>query len=168
MENKRVVKWFWLWEYDQKQLWLNKMADEGWLLEKAGVFAYYFVPCRVGKYALRAEMRPYNEEYVQSAVNGGCTYIGKWGKWLYFYREKGHGYFNQSSDIKFRLYYLQRAARNTAYIGLLIPLLAVMGDFKSLWWMLILPAAVLLALLGKLHGKIDKLEKEMRQYDVYL
>ena len=168
MENKRVVKWFWLWEYDQKQQWLNKMANQGWLLEKAGVFTYWFVPCRPGKYALRAEMRPYDKEYIDSTEKNGGTYIGKWGRWLYFYREKGHGYFNQSSDIKFRLYYLQREARNIAYAGLPLPLLAVMGDFKSLWWLLILPTAVLLAALGKLHKVIDALEKEMRQYDVYL
>jgi hypothetical protein len=67
-----------------------------------------------------------------------------------------------------RLYYLQMSARNIAYTGLLIPLLAVMGDFKSLWWMLILPTAAVLTLLGKVHRKIDMAEKEIKQYGDYL
>ncbi len=168
MNNKRIAKWFWLWEYEQKEQWLNQMANDGWLLEKAGLFTYCFVPCRPGKYALRAEMRPFDEEYINNMASGGSEYIGRQGRWLYFYRDKAHGYFNKGSDIKYRLYYLQRAARSFAYTALLIPLLALMGDFKSLWWMLILPAAVLLTLLGKIHSKIDAVEKEIKQYGDYL
>ena len=169
METKQLFKWFWLWEYDKKEQWLNQMANEGWLLEKAGWFVYQFVPCRPGKYSMRVELRPFNEEYISSIANSGGAYIGKCGRWLYFYRDRSHGYFNQSSDVKYRLYYLQMSARNIAYTGLLIPLLAVvMGDFKSLWWMLILPTAAVLTLLGKVHRKIDMAEKEIKQYGDYL
>ena len=31
-ERKTVRKWFWVWDFDKEERWLNEMAMSGWLL----------------------------------------------------------------------------------------------------------------------------------------
>ena len=35
-ELKKVRKWYWIWEFEEEERWLNQMADAGWVLEKLG------------------------------------------------------------------------------------------------------------------------------------
>ena len=30
MSMKRVFKWFWVWEFEKEDMWLNSMAADGW------------------------------------------------------------------------------------------------------------------------------------------
>ena len=32
METKKVTRWYWVWDYEKEELWLNAMAQEGWTL----------------------------------------------------------------------------------------------------------------------------------------
>ena len=29
---KTIKKWFWVWEFDKEEQWLNTMAQSGWVL----------------------------------------------------------------------------------------------------------------------------------------
>ena len=44
-ELKKVRKWFWVWEHEKEELWLNEMALSGWVLEKVGFGVFWFRPC---------------------------------------------------------------------------------------------------------------------------
>ena len=36
MERKTIRKWWWVWEVEKEEQWLNTMAAQGWVLDGAG------------------------------------------------------------------------------------------------------------------------------------
>ena len=50
METKKVTKWYWVWDYEKEELWLNAMAQEGWTLQRIGFCTYYFERTEPGEY----------------------------------------------------------------------------------------------------------------------
>ncbi|MBR1990215.1 MAG: DUF2812 domain-containing protein [Firmicutes bacterium] len=53
MERKTIRKWFWVWEFDKEEQWLNTMAQSGWVLDSVGFCKYNFVKCGPGEYTVR-------------------------------------------------------------------------------------------------------------------
>ena len=43
MEKKTVSKWFWVWQFEDEEAWLNEMAANGWVLDSVGFCRYHFV-----------------------------------------------------------------------------------------------------------------------------
>jgi hypothetical protein len=35
-ERKKIWKWFWVWDFEKEERWLNQMAMEGWVLVDVG------------------------------------------------------------------------------------------------------------------------------------
>ena len=52
-ERKTVRKWFWVWEFDKEERWLNQMALSGWALAEVGFCRYVFDACEPGAYIVR-------------------------------------------------------------------------------------------------------------------
>ena len=44
-EHKTIRKWFWVWDFVKEEIWLNEMAQSGWILDKVSFCTYTFVPC---------------------------------------------------------------------------------------------------------------------------
>ena len=95
-ELKKVRKWFWVWEHEKEELWLNEMALSGWVLEKVGFGVFWFRPCQGGEYTLRLEMRVKNEDYVNFMNEIGAEYVGRVASWLYFRRRSELGDFRMA------------------------------------------------------------------------
>ena len=57
METKKVTRWYWVWDYEKEELWLNAMAQEGWTLQRVGFATYYFERTEPGEYVVRLEFR---------------------------------------------------------------------------------------------------------------
>ena len=55
MEKKTVRKWFWAWDFEKEEQWLNTMANSGWLLDGVGWCKFRFVACEPGTYTVRLE-----------------------------------------------------------------------------------------------------------------
>ena len=72
MERKTITKWFWVWQFEDEEKWLNEMAAGGWVLESVGFCRYTFVRCEPGAYTVRTEMRPYDEQYVRFMEETGA------------------------------------------------------------------------------------------------
>ena len=53
MERKTITKWFWVWQFEKEEEWLNEMAANGWVLESVGFCRYSFVRCEPGEYTVR-------------------------------------------------------------------------------------------------------------------
>ena len=49
-ETKTLHKWFWVWEFEKEERWLNEMAQEGWALTCGGFCTYTFEKCEPGEY----------------------------------------------------------------------------------------------------------------------
>ena len=73
MESRKTVrKWFWVWEFDKEEDWLNEMAMNGWVLESVGFASYHFVRCEPGEYNVRTEMHAFDESYVSFMEETGA------------------------------------------------------------------------------------------------
>jgi hypothetical protein len=60
-ETKTVHKWFWVWDFEKEERWLNEMALEGWALVAVGWCRYVFERCEPGAYMIRLEMHQPDE-----------------------------------------------------------------------------------------------------------
>ena len=56
MEKKTITRWFWVWQFEKEEEWLNEMAANGWVLESVGFCRYTFVRCEPGEYTVRTEI----------------------------------------------------------------------------------------------------------------
>ena len=100
MSMKRVFKWFWVWEFEKEDMWLNSMAADGWTLCQIGWCTYWFERTDPGAYEVRLECRKPDEAYISFVKDTGAEYIGHMMQWLYFRRKSELGHFELNSDLE--------------------------------------------------------------------
>ncbi len=162
MESKTIRKWYWVWDFDKEEDWLNEMAMNGWVLESIGFCSYHFVRCEPGEYSVHLEMHAYDEAYVDFMQETGAEYVGRMMMWIYFRKKTSDGPFDLFSDIDSRIKHLDRIGRVLAIIGIanLVIGLANTLNPMNVGWINLLCATVLMYSLGRIHGKKEALEKE--------
>ncbi|MBO4925867.1 MAG: DUF2812 domain-containing protein [Clostridia bacterium] len=163
MENRKTIrKFFWVWSFEKEEDWLNEMAMNGWVLESVGFCSYHFVRCEPGEYAVRLEMHPYDESYVQFMQETGAEYVGRMIAWVYFRKKTADGPFDLFSDIDSRIRHLDRIGKMLAVIGGANLLIGILNSINPsrIGWINLLAATVLTYALGRIHGKKEALEKE--------
>ena len=160
--NMTVRKVFMVWDFEKEEAWLNEMAQAGWALESVGVCSYHFIRCEPGEYAVRLEMHPYDEAYVQFMQDTGAEFIGRMMMWIYFRKPVTEGPFDLFSDIDSRIEHLNKIGRMLAVIGGANLLIGVLNSFNhlNLGWINLLCATLLMYSLGRIHGKKEALERE--------
>ena len=120
-----IRKWFWAWEFDKEEQWLNDMAVQGKALVSARYATYEFEDSAPGEYAVRLEMlkdAPDSAEgkaYIDFVESTGAEYVGKVMKWVYFRKKAADGPFELHGDNATRIKHLG------GIIRLLNPLAAV-------------------------------------------
>lgn len=120
-----IRKWFWAWEFDKEEQWLNHMADQGKALVSVRYVTFEFEDAQPGEYTIRLEMMehaPDNAEgrqYISFVEETGAEYLGKVMKWVYFRKKAADGPFELHSDNATRTKHLG------GIIRLLKPLMAV-------------------------------------------
>lgn len=163
MERKTVKKWFWVWDYEKEERWLNGMAQSGWLLDGVGYCTYHFVSCEPGEYTVRLEMRDYSDDYIQFVGETGAEYVGRMVKWLYFRKKAAYGEFEMLSDLDSRMDQLNRIGKILAILAganLLIGMVNLFNPVVPLGWVNLLCATLLMYGLGRIHGKKEELEQK--------
>ena len=155
-------KWFWVWEFDKEEAWLNEMAMNGWALESVGLATYHFVRCEPGEYSVRLEMHPYDEAYISFMQETGAEYIGRYVMWIYFRKKTADGPFDLFSDIDSRIGHLDKIGKMLAAVGGANLLIGFVNSFgpSRFGWANLLCATLLMYALGRIHGKKEALEKE--------
>lgn len=119
-----IRKWFWAWEFDKEERWLNDMAAKGKALVSARYATYEFEDSAPGEYAVRLEMlenapdSAEGQQYVEFVESTGAEYVGKVLKWVYFRKKTADGEFELHGDNATRIKHLQ------GIIRLLLPLTA--------------------------------------------
>lgn len=88
---KIIKKWFWAWNDDKEEDFLEEMAAKGFFLENAGLGRYTFSegePKKI-KYQLdfKGLTKMKEDEYLQIFEDSGWKYISCLGSWYYFARE---------------------------------------------------------------------------------
>ena len=163
MENRKTIrKWFWVWDFDKEEAWLNEMAMNGWALESVSFCSYHFIRCQPGEYSVRLEMHPYDEAYLSFMQETGAEYIGRMMMWIYFRKKTEDGPFDLFSDIDSRIRHLDRIGRILGIIGAANLLIGIGNSLSParLGWINLLCATLLMYSLGRIHGKKEALEKE--------
>ena len=120
-----IRKWFWAWEFDKEEKWLDEMSAQGKVLVSARYATYEFEDCVPGEYAVRLEMLehdPASEEgkqYIAFVEETGAEYVGHVMKWVYFRKKTADGPFELHGDNATRIKHLG------SIIRLLKPLMAL-------------------------------------------
>lgn len=163
MSKQKVIrKWFWVWDFDKEEQWLNTMAQSGWLLKKVGFGRYEFVPYEPGEYTLRLEMHDHDPEYVRFMEETGATHIGQMAQWTYFCRKAVDGSFDIFSDLDSRIAHLNTIGRMLTVVGFANLLIgfSVSLIVSHLGWINLVCATLLMYALGRIHGKAEALQRE--------
>ena len=168
MERCTVRKWFWVWEFEKEEKWLNEMAAGGWVLDSVGFCVYHFISCEPGEYTVRLEMHEHDEAYLQFMEETGAEYIGRMVKWIYFRKKAEDGAFEMFSDSDSKIRHLDRIGKMLLAVGganLAVGLVNLFNPVVPLGWVNLLCATLLMYCLGRIHGKIEELEKDKILYE---
>ena len=168
MANSRTIrKWFWVWEFEKEENWLNEMAMNGWVLESVGFCTYHFIRCQPEEYTVRLEMRPYDESYAQFMEETGAEFVGRMMMWIYFRRKTADGPFDLFSDIDSRISHLDKIGKMLMLLGAMNLVVGLANTFSAarMGWINLLCATLLMYCLGRIHGKKEALEKERQLHE---
>ena len=161
MERRKVFKWYWVWDFEQEEQWLNTMAQSGWLLDGVGFATYYFIPCVPGEYTVRLEMRDHDDAYLEFMRETGAEYVGRMVKWIFFRKKVENGRFDIFSDLDSRISHLDKIGKMLwffACANLVIGLANSINPMLEIGWINLLCATLLTYGLGRIHGKKEALE----------
>ncbi len=152
---KTVRKWFWVWDFEKEERWLNEMALSGWVLDKVGFAKFEFISCEPGEYTVRLEMHPHDEEYLRFMEETDAQYIGRMVQWIYFRKKTADGEFNIFSDLDSRIKHLKTIGNGLIAIGGANLAIGLVNPFG---WINLLCATLLMYALGRIHGKTEALQ----------
>ncbi len=162
-EIKTLHKWFWVWDSEKEEKWLNQMAADGWTLISVGFCSYTFEKSEPGEYIIRLEMHDSSDTpFISFMEETGAEYVGKMIKWIYFRRRSELGSFDLFSDIDSRIEHL-KAIIDMIRILLIGNILIGIGNSINaprIGWINLLVAALLAYGLGRLEEKKENLQKE--------
>jgi predicted phosphoadenosine phosphosulfate sulfurtransferase len=85
--NIRKAKWFWPWQDEQEEAWLEQMSRQGLHLKQAHIAAFYdFVQGSSQNYTYRLDfqdsLKPKNkDEYLRLFTDAGWEHLGQMGGW---------------------------------------------------------------------------------------
>ena len=119
---KTVRKWFWVWEFDREEQWLNEMAAKGLVLVSVGFCRYDFEECVPGEYQVRLELlenqlnHAESQQYIRFLEETGVEQVGNYFRWIYFRKKTADGPFDLYSDNASRIRHLKRI------IALILPI----------------------------------------------
>ena len=111
---KVVPKWWWAWDFEKEEKWLNDMAAEGWALCGTGFCRYEFESCEPGEYTVRLEFMEHlpgsdkGQDYIRFLEETGAELIGSYMRWAFFRRKSAEGAFDLYSDLPSRIGHLRR------------------------------------------------------------
>lgn len=166
-ERKTIRKWFWVWDFDKEERWLNEMAMQGWALAEVGWCRYVFEKCEPGAYIVRLQMQKNDPDYVAFLEEIGAEYVGRVIQWIYVRRPAEEGPFELFSDLQSRLEHLQWIARMLLAVGLMNLLIGVVNALSGnpIGAVNVALATLLMYGLGRIHGKIEQLELERELHE---
>ena len=169
MERKTIRKWFWAWDFDKEEEWLENMARNGWVLDGVGFCTYHFIKTEPGEYSVRLQYLPIAEEntdYTNLLEESGAERVGRMVQWVYYRKKTADGPFQLFSDLDSRITHLDKIAKLMLIVAVANLLIGVVNSHNpsiSLGWINLLVASLVTYGVGRIHGKKEALEKE-RQF----
>ena len=166
MERKTICKWFWAWDFDKEEEWLENMARNGWVLDGVGFCTYHFIKTEPGEYSVRLQYLPIAEEntdYTNLLEESGAERVGRMVQWVYYRKKTADGPFQLFSDLDSRITHLDKIAKLMLIIAVANLLIGVVNSFNPtmrIGWINLLVASLVTYGVGRIHGKKEALDKE--------
>jgi hypothetical protein len=86
-ETKKAVRWFWAWDAEKEERWLEEMARTGWHLVSGGIL-FRFAKGRPEEVRYRLDWRPARspelQEYFDLCRDAGWERVCGFNNWHYF------------------------------------------------------------------------------------
>ena len=169
---RTIRKWFWVWDFDKEEKWLNEMAAKGLSLVGVGFCRYEFADCTPGEYAIRLERlpqpaaHPESVKYLEFLEETGAEHVGTFQNyWVYLRKKKADGDFQIFSDNDSRINHLGRIIAFITAIVVLNYIIGLYNLFLMFYWgstfNLLGIANLLIGVLGTV-GVLKLLKKKKR------
>ena len=133
MERKTIRKWFWAWDFDKEEEWLENMARNGWVLDGVGFCTYHFIKTEPGEYSVRLQYLPIAEEntdYTTLLEESGAVCVGRMVQWVYYRKKTADGPFQLFSDLDSRIAHLEKIAKLMLIVAVANLLIGVVNSFN--------------------------------------
>jgi Protein of unknown function (DUF2812) len=126
----KQIKWFWPWQDEKEEAWLEKMSQNGWHLKSVKLPCVYSFekgePCQ---YSYRLDYINANkgklQEYLQIFQDAGWEYLGEMSNWRYWRKLVATGEIPEIfTDRESKL---MKYKRLLAYMGFFLAFLVFMG-----------------------------------------
>ena len=122
---KTFYKWFWDWDFEKEEQWLNEMVDKGFIPTSVKMPGKYtFEECIPGEYTIRTEKlknrisHPESKKYIQFIEETGAEKIDSILDWVYFKKKNDGTPFELYSDNKSKIKHLNRMISFLLILGL--------------------------------------------------
>ena len=109
---RTIRKWFWVWNFDKEEKWLNEMAAKGLGLVSVGFCKFEFEDCIPGEYKICLQLldkmprHAESQKYIEFLESTGVEHIGSFTCWVYFRKKASEGDFQLFSDNASKVKYL--------------------------------------------------------------
>lgn len=167
-ETKTVFKWWWAWNYEEEEEWLNQKANEGYTLRGMWLCFYKFEKTEPGEYILRIEYKDNDSEYISFMEEMGAERVAYFCRWNYFKRKSNLGEFDVYSDLASRVNHYKRIERTILLVGIANALIGtgnilnVTSEITRFGVINLLLAMMLSFGVGCIRTKRKMLEKEKK------
>lgn len=166
-EKKTLWKWFWAWDFEKEERWLNEMAMQGWMLVEVGFCRYTFEKGEPGSYIYRLQMHKPEEDYLSFMEDIGAEYVDRFVNWLYLRRSAELGPFEIFSDAKSRLEHLEWIGRIMLVVGMCNLLIGVVNALNGqpIGALNMLVGTLLMYGLGRIRGKAEEIRRDQELHE---
>jgi hypothetical protein len=173
---KKVFRWFWVWDDENEESWLSGMASRGWHLKSIGFPGVYQfepgVPAAVA-YRLDYSASKDKDQYLRTFLDAGWDFAGQRSGWYYFRKhQQGDQAPEIFSDNSSKIEKYRRVLRSLFVVFPAVILVALYRPDSTrlpgfVWYdaalvLLIILEAILLYAMARLFSRIQQL-KGIRQ-----
>jgi hypothetical protein len=137
-------KWFWAWQDEAEENWLEKMSQKGYHLSSVALPGFYtFVVAEPRQYIYRLDYQIFRKkdkrEYLQLFQDAGWEHIGEMSAWQYFRKGANPGEITEiftDAESKIAKYKRVLAYLGFFYFTLLMLVLTqrILSDSSLPWW----------------------------------
>ena len=174
MEKTTVTKfkWFWAWQDEAEETWLEKMSQKGYILTSVGPPGFYtFLVGKPRNYVYRLDYQTFRKkdkgEYIQLFQDAGWDHIGEMSAWQYFRKEAKPGEATEIlTDVESKIAKYKRVLTFLGFFYFILIMLIftqrILSDDSYPWWGNI-PHAIVIVVLLLFTYAIIRLVMRMRQ-----
>jgi hypothetical protein len=109
---RTIRKFFFVWDFDKEEKWLNEMAAKGLALVSTGFCKYEFEDSLPGEYEVCLQLldkmpsHPESQKYIAFMEETGAEHVGSFTRWVFFRKKASEGDFQLFSDNESKVKYI--------------------------------------------------------------